>query len=136
MLLFHYNGQTCADGQAFPCPDGLHYWWDHAFETSFQFTTVSDITENYPASCEADRGRATNAFFGINHFTGIPRESSAETLGEGNLLRTRLDECATENSLRPVSLLQVDFWSKSDLIEVVQEHNRVWAERRLVVDAE
>jgi len=128
MLVFHYRGPVCTDTD--PCPDGLHYWFEHAFETPFQFSTVDAITSDYSESCSVDRGGGgSRKFFGVNHFTSIAFQNRAEDLGTAAMLERRIDECSTLQN-QPVSVLSLDFWSKTDLIQVVQDHNKALAQRR------
>lgn len=129
MLIFHYRGPQCTSSD--PCPEGLSYWFDYGFETSYEFESVDAITSDYASSCSPDRGAdGTKAFFGINHFTSIPMQDRASELGTSSMLETRIQECQSINSDQPVSVLYVDFGSTGSLLEVTQQHNSALARRR------
>jgi hypothetical protein len=117
VLFFVYNnGDT-------NYPAGIHPWFRYAAETEFSFADVDDIRGDPTGACTITRGGGgTKAFFGINVFTQLPSRSAAATLNSAAFLGPHIETCSAQNSLDP-NLVLVDFFTRGDVIEVVQAHN-------------
>ena len=126
--MFHYNGPTCEDKNStaisVTCPDGLHYWYNNAVETEFQFSSISEVRV-IPRACNLTRG--TGSFFGVNSFVTPPSQAAAETLNSYTFAKNHIQACSDYNGGIGVNLVQADFWEAGDLPEVVQEHNSILA---------
>lgn len=119
IIAFHHDGSDCSNNE---CPAGLHYYFDYAVETPFEFNNPTEIAE-YTTSCQFDRGVQGNQdFFGINHFVTPPAESSGAVLNTESSLTNRLTACFALTGRTP-SFIAVDFWSLGVLPEFVQTTN-------------
>lgn len=128
LIIFHHEASDCTQGD---CPQGLHYYFEYAVETSFEFRSESDIID-YDSSCALDRGRnGQTDFYNINNFvtTIPPSDTTAAKVNNRDFLRDRLRECVSITGLGP-NLVIVDFWSIGFLPEIVQESNMLISDLR------
>ena len=123
-LFFEYSygrGPRCRSFD--PCPPGLQYAWTHIGSTSFRYFYVDDLF-NYEVSCPPERGvEGSMAFYEISHFLSFPTPLLAEEVGTQEALMTKLAECRSRNGNQTVSAISVDFWTKTELPQVVQRMN-------------
>ena len=129
VLMFHYNGPTCPTANS--CPPGLHYYFDYAMETKWEFATVSDIlaTSN---SCafRGNPGVSGKTFFGVNNFVTSPDQAAARTLNSYDFAKTRIEECSAIHGNLDVNMIFADFWSEGELPKLAQDHNTALAAAR------
>jgi hypothetical protein len=124
LVMFHYNGPTCEQPQS--CPPGLHYYFDYAAETAFEFKSVAELLDT-ETSCQITRGGSAKhrAFFGINNFLQTPQEDLARTINAMGFLKPRVATCSATNGGLDVSLLSVDYWSIGNVVDFAREHNQL-----------
>eukprot|EP00550_Attheya_septentrionalis_P007457 CAMPEP_0198295902 /NCGR_PEP_ID=MMETSP1449-20131203/30185_1 /TAXON_ID=420275 /ORGANISM="Attheya septentrionalis, Strain CCMP2084" /LENGTH=375 /DNA_ID=CAMNT_0043996337 /DNA_START=111 /DNA_END=1238 /DNA_ORIENTATION=+ len=121
LLIFHHEGPTCTNPG--DCPDGFHYYFQYAMDTSFTFESISEIN-NSTLFCSITRGGGgKRQFLGINLFINPPNPDAAEVTSEKEYVGSRISECSSIRKKNP-NMLIVDFWSLGDLPEVTQNHNR------------
>lgn len=135
LIAFHLNGPDCETEGT--CPDGLHYYFDYAQETDFEFESIEEIL-NVQTSCVITRGATTTtgAFYGVNNFVAaeafeIENQRAAAVIANSlDFAKDRLQACSelvqagTYLGDGDVNMLSVDFWSIGDIVQVVQEYNR------------
>jgi len=129
VLMFYYNSPECKEPD--DCPAGLHYYWNYAIETQWDFETLTDIqaTSN---SCDfrTTAGAVGRTFFGVNNFITPPAQDKAKTVNEFDFAKNRIAMCSELNENLDVNFILVDFWSEGDLPRLTQEHNAALASRR------
>ncbi|NOZ87461.1 MAG: hypothetical protein GXP49_14555 [Deltaproteobacteria bacterium] len=94
--------------------------WDYAFETHFSAKTREDLT------CDPNRGSTDNSLFILNHFLTKPFADPdlAEQVNHNPFFIDRAEECAKRFRRRP-SMVAVDFYDIGDLLDVVDELNKI-----------
>jgi uncharacterized membrane protein HdeD (DUF308 family) len=111
---------------------GAASWYQPAFErltqdTPFTFERPALLTEpdDLAASCAPNRGPSGAPLFLVNHWINTdptPRPSNAAIVNARGPLLRRARACEADRG-RPVNLLAVDFYTRGDLFEVVDELN-------------
>jgi hypothetical protein len=103
-----------------PPPLWYHHAWDLYWDTPYSYTDPSEFT------CELNRGAPGNPLFLINHWLsddlGLPTQAGAAQVNTYDALYARATQCAREAG-RPPTLLAIDFYEGSALIEVVNALN-------------
>jgi hypothetical protein len=101
---------------------GVEPWYVPAFdameETPYHFDSRDDL------SCEPHRGVEGNPLFLVNHWVTLtaPDPLVAADVNRSEILLERVKECEDERERRP-NIIAVDFYSRGDLIDVVDELN-------------
>jgi hypothetical protein len=103
---------------------GAEPWYVPAFdvlqETLYRFEREEEF------SCEMGRGSPDNPLLLVNHWlTNDPAnpEAAAEVV-DGDFLLARANNCRDERGRMP-NILAVDFYTRGDLLDVVDELNGV-----------
>jgi hypothetical protein len=98
------------------------YVWDYAVETRFQYFGREDM-EPTAGGCAYGRGDPAAALLIFNHFVTNPLASLYQAqLVNHEFLRERAEGCRQALGRLP-NFVAVDFWSDSDVVEVVLELN-------------
>lgn len=123
IIVLQHQGPNCSVKGS--CPDGVHHFYDYAFQTDYDFDGA-DALDNYEVSCKLLTGNLTNDFFVLNHFArgsfDLPSASEGREANTKESLTARIEAC--EDRLgRVANLLTVDFWSVGDTLQVVDTHN-------------
>lgn len=137
LIAFHLNGPECT-AEGGDCPDGLHWYFRHAQETGFEFSSIDSLLDT-ESSCAVTRGATTTtgAFLGVNSFVtasalqGLDEQLlDAETANSLDFANQRLQDCSqvvqegVYQGDGKVNMLYVDFWDQGDIVQLVQEYNR------------
>lgn len=128
LILFKHGGTSCLNDVSGDCVSKIEEFHAFAVETKYQFKNVAEV-ENENNSCVENRGSGgTKEFYAINNFVenliAAPSEAGSKTVNEKVFLTNRLAECETTTSLK-ANFIAVDFWHLGDVIEVVQEENKL-----------
>ena len=126
VLLFHYAASTCSEpDKADACDKGLHYYWDYAVNTPWNYADLSEIRSTSHSCSFNGRipGVAGTTFFGVNNFITPPDQVAARTLNSKTFAENRITTCSEDNQFLDVNFVYVDYWSEGDLPELTQEHN-------------
>jgi hypothetical protein len=130
LILFKHGGLSCLNNpNSNGCVSNIEEFHRFAVETKYSFANVEEV-EDENNSCVEDRGTGgTKEFYAVNNFVGnsvigSPSEAGSETVNEKVFLTNRLAECEAITNLKP-NYIAVDFWHLGDVIEVVQEENKV-----------
>ena len=113
------------------CPAGMHYFWDYASTTPFDFGSVDKILDTNTSCALRDPGSETRPFFLVNNFITPPDPGAAARVNEMGMATTRLEDCSSANVDTPVNFFYVDYWSEGDVPEMTQTINAERAARRL-----
>lgn len=129
IIVFYFNGGSCANDD---CPDGFHYFYNYAAETTFESASLDDL-ENYDYSCEVTRGPGDDApvpaaFFVVNNFVTPPDPQASVVANSKAFLSERLTGCANRIRARP-NFVYLDFWSEGVTAQLVQYANEQYAQQ-------
>ena len=123
VIIFHYGGPLCYLNE-YDCPPGFHDMFYFGAETQFKFNSVARL-ENRTYSCEITRGaNSRRRFFGLNNFITLPSFEAADIVNQEAFVSQHVQACETMNDL-DVNFVYVDFWTRGNLPQYVQNANRV-----------
>jgi hypothetical protein len=97
--------------------------FDLVQETPYTFRSPADLAA--PDSCRANRGRARNPMFLLNHWVDtspLPRVDNAVKVNAYPFLLRRARRCAEVRGRMP-NLVAVDFYEQGDVLGVVRALN-------------
>jgi hypothetical protein len=132
LIMFKHNGVTCEQGVA-GCVNKIKEFHDYAVETKYSFIGVDEL-DDINNSCPGDRGTGGGKdFYAINSFVAtelfgyaVPSKALSEEVNEKEYLLKRLQDCEGVTGFVP-NIVNVDFWSTGDVLEVVNEVNQARA---------
>jgi hypothetical protein len=123
LMVFHFSGPTCAETA---CPPGLHFWFDYGVNTQYDFGSINALTD-IPSSCTlTSAGRtSTRDWFRVNNYVTaiVSNPNAANTVNSVAFAEARVAACSAQNNDLPVNLVAVDFWSRGNIVDLVQNYN-------------
>lgn len=126
LIAFQHNDDSCTSTTFVGCATRIEDYFAYVYENHWDFKDVDAIRDT-ANSCTVKRGgTSTQDFYSLNNFvtaTFGPSKSSADILNRKDFLNDHIGKCEDITGLE-VNFINVDFWQRGDLPEIVQEINK------------